>query len=129
MVPCSGACLAPACFFSPLARWLFPQLDAPALEQVPGRWVQATTAAACDEALALDGKTLRGARSDEQVAPHLLSFVTHQSQETFLQVRVDEPTNESPVAKQVLPTLPIRQRVCTADALHTPAEFICLLHE
>src|SRR5260370_11598489 len=33
-----------------------------------------------------------------------------------------------PVAKQVLPTLPIHQRVCTADALHTHAEFLRLMH-
>ena len=39
----------------------------------------------------------------------LVSFVTHHSQETFWQVRVDEKTTEIPVAKQVLPTLPIRK--------------------
>jgi predicted transposase YbfD/YdcC len=72
---------------------------------------------------------VRGARTNEQAAPHLLAFVTHQSQETFFQVRVDEKTNEIPVARQVLPTLPIRQRVCTADALHTHAEFLRLIHE
>jgi predicted transposase YbfD/YdcC len=44
-------------------------------------------------------------------------------------VRMDEKTNEIPVAKEVLPTLPIQQRVCTADALHTHAEFLRLIHE
>jgi hypothetical protein len=112
-----------------LYRWLLPQLDASALERVLGAWVQATTTAPADEPLTLDGKTVRGARSGEQPAPHLLSFVTHQSQETFWQVRVEEKTNEIPVAKQVLPTLPIRKRVCTADALHTQAEFLCLMQE
>jgi predicted transposase YbfD/YdcC len=122
----------PRLFLAPsgsLYRWLLPQLDACALERVLGSWVQATTTAAADEPLALDGKTVRGARSGEQAAPHLLAFCTHHSQETFWQVRVDEKTNEIPVAKQVLPTLPIRQRVCTADALHTHAEFMCLIHE
>ena len=104
-------------------------MDASALERVLGTWVQATTTAAADEPLALDGKIVRGARSGEQAAPHLLSFVTHQSQETFFQVRVDEKTNEIPVAKEVLPTLPIGQRVCTADALHTHADLLRLLHE
>lgn len=105
-----------------------PQLDACAIEGVLGSWVQATATAPADEPLALDGKTVRGARSGEQTAPHLLAFVTHHSQETFWQVRVDEKTNEIPIAKQVLPTLPIQQRVCTADALHTHAEFIRLIH-
>jgi predicted transposase YbfD/YdcC len=122
----------PRLFLTPcgsLYRWLLPQLDACAIERVLGSWVQATTTAAADEPLALDGKTVRGARAGEQTAPHLLSFVTHHSQETFWQVRVDEKTNEIPVAKQVLPTLPIQQRVCTADALHTHAEFLRLMHE
>jgi predicted transposase YbfD/YdcC len=112
-----------------LYRWLLPQVDASAIERVLSSWVQATTTAAADEPLALDGKAVRGARTGEQTAPHLLAFVTHQSQETFFQVRVEEKTNEIPVAKQVLPTLPIEQRVCTADALHTHAAFLRLIHE
>lgn len=122
----------PRLFLTPsgsLYRWLLPQLDATAIERVLGRWVQATATAPADEPLALDGKTLRGARAGQQTAPHLLAFVTHHSQETFWQVRVDEKTNEIPVAKQILPILPIHRRVCTADALHTHAEFICLMHE
>jgi predicted transposase YbfD/YdcC len=122
----------PRLFLAPsgsLYRWLLPQLAACAIERVLGSWVQATTTVPADEPLALDGKTVRGARSGEQTAPHLLAFCTHHSQETFWQVRVDEKTNEIPVAKAVLPTLPIRQRVCTADALHTHAEFMRLMHE
>ena len=121
----------PRLFLTPsgsLYRWLLPQVDACAIERVLGRWVQATTAAPADEPLALDGKTVRGARVGQQAAPHLLAFCTHHSQETFWQVRVDEKTNEIPVAKVVLPTLPIWQRVCTADALHTHAEFMRLMH-
>jgi predicted transposase YbfD/YdcC len=34
----------------------------------------------------------------------------------------------SPKPAQVLPTLPIGQRVCTADALHIHAEFLRLMH-
>lgn len=118
-------------FLSPsgsLYRWLLPQLDATALEQVLGTWVQAPTCAPADDPLALDGKTVRGARTGEQVAPHLLAFCTHQSQETFWQIRVSEKTNEIPVAKQELAHLPIAGRVCTADALHTHAAFLSLIH-
>lgn len=121
----------PRLFLTPsgsLYRWLLPQLDACALERVLGSWVQATTAAPVDEPLALDGKTVRGARSGEQTAPHLLAFVTHRSQETFWQVRVDEKTNEIPVAQAVLPALPIKHRVCTADALHTQTDFMRVIH-
>ncbi len=111
-----------------LYRKLLPRLDAQAVEQVLAGWIEATLHAADDEPIALDGKTLRGAKQGEQAAPHLLSFCTHDSQETLFQVRVSEKTNEIPVAKRVLPTLPIAGRVVTADALHTHADFMQLIH-
>ena len=67
-----------------LYRWLLPQLDACAIECVLGSWIQTTTTAPADEPLTLDGKTVRGARSGKQTAPHLLAFCTHHSQETCL---------------------------------------------
>jgi predicted transposase YbfD/YdcC len=80
--------------------------------------------AQADAPIALDGKTVRGARTDEQSAPHLLSFRTHRSQETLLQVVVSEKTNEIPVAQALLPCLPIDGRIITADALHTQKNFM-----
>lgn len=118
-----------ACPTGALYRWLFPQLDVAALEALLALWVQATLVAAPDEPIALDGKTVRGARTSTRTAPHLLSFCTHQSHETLLQVAVDEKSNEIPVAQVRLSTLPLRGRVCTADALHTQVAFMRLLHE
>ena len=112
-----------------LYRWLLPRLDVAIVEEVRGRWIQATLQARADDPIALDGKTVRGAHHGEEKAPHLLSFRTHQSQETLYEVRVSEKTNESPVAKAVLPTLPIAGRVTTADALHTHAAFMQVVHE
>ena len=83
-----------------LYRQLLPQLDVPAIKRVLGTWVQATTAAPSDEPLALDGRALRGARSGEQTAPHLLVFCTHHSQETFFQ-EVDYLITPSRPAKRV----------------------------
>ncbi len=65
-----------------------------------------TLHASPDDPIALDGKTVRGAKTQEHAAPHLLSFRTHQSQETLLQVAVCEKTNEIPVAQALLPALP-----------------------
>jgi predicted transposase YbfD/YdcC len=122
----------PRRFLSPtgaLYRWVFPQLDVTALEHIIATWVQATLVAQPDEPLALDGKTVRGARISDHPAPHLLSFCTHTSHETLLQVAVHEKTNEIPVAQALLPSLPLSQRVCTADALHTQVAFMRVLHE
>lgn len=82
-----------------------------------------------DEPVALDGKKVRGAKTDEKEAPDLLSFCTHYSQETLLQVLVGEKTNEIPVAFALLPFLPVAGRVSTADALHTHLPFFRRIQE
>src|SRR5205085_11016741 len=110
-----------------LYRRLLRRLSVEHLEWAIADWVHATLAAKADEPIALDGKTVRGARTDEQAAPHLLSFCTHDSQEILLQVRVDEKTNEIPVAQFLLPCLPVAGRVYTADALHTQTAFLLLV--
>lgn len=110
-----------------LYRYLLPRLSAEQVEWALADWMRATLSAAPDEPIALDGKTVRGAATAEQKAPHLLSFCTHQSQEILLQVRVEEKTNEIPIAQQLLPCLPVRGRVYTADALHTQVDFVELV--
>jgi len=102
-----------------LYRRLLPRLSAPHLERALASWVRQSRPRRDREPLALDGKTVRGARTATQSAPHLLSVSTHHSQETLLQVRVDDKTNEIPVAQELIPSLPVRGRVVTADALHT----------
>ena len=121
----------PRDFYTPtgsLYRRLLPRLSVGHIELVLAAWVQASRPEQDEEAVALDGKTVRGAASAEHRAPHLLSFSTHESQETLLQVRVSEKTNEIPIAKAVLPYLPRHPRVYTADALHTHADFMEVAH-
>jgi len=104
-----------------LYRRLLPRLSVVHVEAVLALWVQGSLEAPADDAVALDGKTVRGAGTAAQAAPHLLSAATHTSGETLLQVRVGEKTNEIPVARDILPVLPLAGRVVTADALHTCA--------
>lgn len=111
-----------------LYRRLLPRLSVEHLEWALAGWVRATRAAADHEPLAVDGKTVRGARGrGEQEGPHLLSIYTHGTQETLLQVRVADKTNEIPVARAVLP-LVLEQgkpgRIVTADALHTQTALV-----
>jgi hypothetical protein len=122
----------PRLFLTPsgsLYRWLLPRLCADSLERVLAAWVAATLESDTNEAIALDGKALRGVRSGEQEAPYLLAFCTHESQQTLLQAWIHEKTNEIPVAKALLSQLPLAGRVCTADALHTHVALLNLLHE
>lgn len=110
-----------------LYRRLLPRLDVEQIEAALSVWVQATRPPDDCEAVAVDGKTVRGARMDAQAAPHLLAFCTHQTQETLLQVRVSDKTNEIPVAQAVAARLPWRGRVLTADALHTQTALVATM--
>jgi len=120
----------PRAFLTPsgsLYRWLLPLLNIEAVEQVFSTWIRATSSASASDPLAVDGKTVRGARTPEGVAPHLLSCFTHQSKEVWAQLAVGEKTNEIPEARKLLPTLPIGGRVCTFDALHSHRQLWNLL--
>lgn len=112
-----------------LYRWLLPRLDVRYLEGVLTRWVRATLVAPPDEPVALDGNVVRGAKTKDHSAPHLLSFRTHHSQETLLQTRVDDKTNEIPVAQAMLPSIVEPGRIYTADALHTQREWMQVVHD
>jgi predicted transposase YbfD/YdcC len=126
----SKTSVVPVCFsheVGSLYRWVLPQISAEALEQVLSMWVKATSLASPTDPLAVDGKTVRGARTAERDAPHLLSCFTHHSQEVWAQLAVGEQTNEIPAARKLLPTLPISGRVCTFDALHSHRQLWRLL--
>jgi len=111
-----------------LYRRLLPRLSVGHIELALAAWVNATRPPSDEEAVALDGKAVRGAAQASHKAPQRLSFCTHTSQETLLQVRVSEKTNEIPIAKALLPCEPRRPRVYTADALHTHADFMEVVH-
>lgn len=105
-----------------LFRWLLPRLSAAQLEWALASWVQATRPRPDTEAVALDGKVVRGAGSREEAAPHLLAVTTHQTRETLVEVPVANKTTEVPVARSLLGWLLLHHRVVTADALHCQTE-------
>jgi hypothetical protein len=74
------------------------------------------------KALAVDGKTLRGAYDGPQPAPHLLSAVLHQDGIVVAQHPVEDTTNEIPCLPPLLDGLPLQGTIVTADALHTQTE-------
>jgi len=69
--------------------------------------------------IALDGKSLRGARDGAGNLTHLLSALCQQSGTVLGQLSVGAKTNEIPVLRKLLDTMDITGAVITADALHT----------
>ncbi len=103
---------------------VFRKLDRAQFEERLGTWAEAVLAALPpadgeEEALALDGKTLRGSKKQGAPGVHLLSVVSHRLGLTVAQAGVDDKTNEIPVAAQVLAGLVLEGRVFTMDALLT----------
>lgn len=74
------------------------------------------------EAVAVDGKTLKGGRDAAGQQRHLLSACLHQSGVTLAQCEVPTKSNEIPALPTLLEPLSLAGRVVTADALHTQHE-------
>ena len=68
--------------------------------------------------LAVDGKTTRGARTDQQAAPHLLAAVTHNGV-VLAQRQVADKSNEITAFIPLLTGLDLTGMVITADAMQT----------
>ncbi|MFD9286687.1 ISAs1 family transposase [Streptomyces mirabilis] len=101
-------------------RRLFARLDADRLDAVLGVWALARTArVAGRRVIAIDGKTVRGARGGGSAAPHLVAALAHGSGAVLGQVEVSEKSNEIPAARQLLHLLDLDGVVVTMDALHT----------
>ncbi|HYN26539.1 MAG TPA: ISAs1 family transposase [Pyrinomonadaceae bacterium] len=100
------------------------RIDRDALEATLGAWAEALlrgTAAPQDtvEAMAIDGKTLRGSKKQGAPGAHLLSALAHRVGLTLAQQAVADKTNEIPVAVELLRHIVLEGRVVTMDALLT----------
>jgi predicted transposase YbfD/YdcC len=100
------------------------KLDGPLMEAALSAWAESVLAALPPaagepEALAIDGKTLRGSRKQGAPAVHLLSALSHRLGLTVWQQAVADKTNEIPVMEAVLRGLLLEGRVITVDALLT----------
>ncbi len=105
----------------PTLRRVLQKLDAERFDAAIGRWLLEQCAVQ-GPALSVDGKTLRGARDADQLAPHLLSAILHQEGLVVAQRAVGEKTNEIRELPCLLEPLPLAGAVVTADAEPTQRE-------
>lgn len=69
--------------------------------------------------IAVDGKTMRGARTEGDPAPHLLAALDHATGVVLSQERVADTSNEIPALRELLAPFDLDGAVVTADAMHT----------
>jgi hypothetical protein len=80
-------------------------------------------------AVAVDGKSLRGARLDDGGRVHLLSAMTHREGVTVAQAKVDTKTNEITGFRPLLEGLDLEGVVVTADPMHAQRDHMAFLVE
>jgi predicted transposase YbfD/YdcC len=73
-------------------------------------------------AIAVDGKTLRGARTPDGRQVHLLAAMDHTTRAVLAQRQVDGAPGKVPAFQPLLDALDLAGVVVTADALHTQRE-------
>ena len=69
--------------------------------------------------IAVDGKTMRGARTGSNPAPHLLAAPGRAAGTALTQRRVADKSNEIPALRDLLAPLDLDGAVAGADAMHT----------
>jgi Domain of unknown function (DUF4338)/DDE_Tnp_1-associated/Transposase DDE domain len=108
-------------------------VDADALDAALGGWLAAQAAAARAPgdpvAVAVDGKSLRGARQADGRPVHLFAAMVHGDSVVVAQREVDHKTNEIKEFRPLLEGLDLEGTVVTADALHAQRDHARFLIE
>jgi predicted transposase YbfD/YdcC len=96
-------------------------VSADALDRVLGAWLWTRAVRAGGRlVIAIDGKTVRGARNKNGKAPHLVAALAHSIGAVLGQVAVDEKSNEIPAVRELLKAFAgLAGAVVTTDAMHT----------
>ena len=101
-------------------RRAFARLDPEVLDRVLGTWMWTrSTTIGGRRVIAIDGKTVRGARTRTAVAPHLVAVLDHGNGTVVGQLAVAAKSNEIPAVRTLLATFDLVNTVVTLDAMHT----------
>ena len=100
----------------PTIRRHLQKTDADEFDDTVNEWLAKQAEA---DAVAVDGKTLKGARDADGNQLHLMATILHKEGVVVSQMPVDSKTNEITCFKPLLDNVDITGKVVTADAMHT----------
>ncbi len=116
-----------------MIRRLLQALDPDLLTAVISAWLASRPAAdipASGRAIAVDGKTLRGSRTADMAADHVMAACDQATDVVLASTGVDGKTNEitrfAPLLDQIID---LRDTVITADAMHCQRDHVTYLAE
>jgi hypothetical protein len=107
----------------PQLHRIFAALDVQAFEAVLGKWLS-VRGLRKGEAIAVDGKTLRGIHGEEIAGVHLVSAFAHRSGIVLGQRAAPGQGRELEAARAVLKSLDLKGHIVTGDAL-LPQRDVC----
>src|SRR5207249_10299512 len=105
-------------------RRAFALVSADVLDRVLGAWLHTRAVRAGGRlVIAIDGKTVRGAKGKGGKAPHLVAALAHGIGAVLGQVAVDEKSNEIPAVRELLKAFAdVAGAVFPIDAMHTQTD-------
>src|SRR5581483_1537957 len=105
-------------------RRAFALVSADVLDRVLGAWLHTRAVQAGGRLMiAIDGKTVRGAKNKDGKAPHLGAALAHGIGTVLGQVAVDARSNEIPAVRELLKAFAdLAAAVITIDAMHTQSD-------
>jgi len=99
---------------------VFSSIDSSKFETCFIDWVNTISVLSKGQVIAIDGKTLRGAKTKGKKSPvHMVSAWANQNNLVLGQVKVDEKSNEITAIPELLDTLLIEGNIITIDAMGT----------
>ncbi|MHB8395052.1 MAG: ISAs1 family transposase [Candidatus Dormibacteria bacterium] len=117
--PSTGRYVAP---HEATLRRALQAVDVERLDQAVGGWLEEQVRQGRIEqgqlAVAVDGKSVRGARQEDGRAVHLFAAMVHREGVVIAQSEVDHKTNEISAFRPLLEPLDLEGVVVTADAMH-----------
>ena len=102
---------------------VFSSINSSQFESCFMNWVNSISEICKGQVIAIDGKTLRGAKSKGKKSPvHMVSAWANQNNLVLGQVRVNEKSNEITAIPELLNTLQIEGAIITIDAMGTQTD-------
>ena len=102
---------------------VFSSIDSEQFEQVFIQWVASLTKMIKGQVVAIDGKTIRGAKSHGKKSNvHMVSAWASQNNMVLGQIKTDEKSNEITAIPQLLDILELEGTTITIDAMGTQTE-------
>lgn len=113
----TGRCRRPS---EPTIRRIIKAVDGEAVDRVLAQWACEQGVKLPGNAIAIDGKSLRGSHgADPQQQVHLVAAFTHREGVVIAQRQIAGKSNEIPAAQALLKELDLEDVTVTVDAMHT----------